>query len=931
LLIKAIDYRKLNNKTFEETIVNEGNIFDLLGLSNENYNKINITLAEETTVATIQGKGKWKGLVACGTYQNMKVVESTSECNTDVVSPVITMNGDNPINIFIGETYKDAGATALDDVDGNLTDRITVTGTVNTLVPGTYTITYYVIDNGGNEATETRTITIIDNVPPTITFVPDGNNTYAKERIVTINVTDLGIVDNNSLKYVWTTSELEPSLDDLKTSFTNNQTVSTPSDVTGSYYLWVIAKDTKGNETIKRSELFNLDNTAPVITLTGINPVTINAGSTYSDAGATASDAHSGISGNVIVTGIVNVNVIGTYTVTYAISDKAGNEAVSVTRTINVVDNSAPTVAFGTNGNSTYAKNRNTTVTVSDTHSAIDISSLKYQWSTNTTTPSEASFSTTFTNGGTISSPAGVTGGYYLWILAKDTKGNTTIIRTNVFNLDNTAPVITMSGTTPVTISVDSSYNDAGATAADAHSGINGSVIVTGTVNINTVGTYTITYTVSDNAGNTATPVTRTINVISTITDFAFTGSVQTIVVPQAVTKAQIEVWGGQGGGDQGGNASGGYAKGTFEVTPGQTLYIYVGSKPTGSAGGFNGGGNGGRSAYGGGGATDVRLNGTSLTDRIIVAGGGGGFARWTDGYGGAGGGGYYGGGGGNGDQYSDSTHCFGGSGSGYIKAGATNTEMKTGGRSGHGAARIYFVSDVSEYAYTGTVKQKVINTSKVQIEVWGAQGGGDQGLNASGGYAKGVFNVTPGQTVFIYVGGKPTGSTGGFNGGGNGGRSAYGGGGATDVRLNGTSLTDRIIVAGGGGGFARWTDGYGGAGGGTVGNSGSCNGGAGGGSQTAGGVGGNVSHPQYGGGYSGSLGQGGNGGTTSYDGGSQGGGGGGGGYYGGGGGNGGQYSDSTHCSGGGGSGYIKTGAVNTEMKTGVQSGHGYVRITDIP
>src|SRR5690606_23242431 len=131
----------------------------------------------------------------------------------------------------------------------------------------------------------------------------------------------------------------------------------------------------------------------------------------------------------------------------------------------------------------------------------VNTSSLKYLWNTSTSTPSEASITTSFTNGGTINTPAGVTGDYYLWVLAKDTTGNTTIQRTNVFKLDNTIPVITVNPAS-VTITEGSTYSDTGVSATDAHSGINGNVTSSGTVNPNVPGTYTITYNVSDKAGN---------------------------------------------------------------------------------------------------------------------------------------------------------------------------------------------------------------------------------------------------------------------------------------------------------------------------------------------------------------------------------------------------------------------------------------------
>jgi PKD repeat protein len=79
----------------------------------------------------------------------------------DSEGPVITLNGDAAVTVEIGGTYEDAGATATDNVDGDVTANIEVTGEVNTLQPGEYTIAYNVSDAAGNAATEvTRTVTV---------------------------------------------------------------------------------------------------------------------------------------------------------------------------------------------------------------------------------------------------------------------------------------------------------------------------------------------------------------------------------------------------------------------------------------------------------------------------------------------------------------------------------------------------------------------------------------------------------------------------------------------------------------------------------------------------------------------------------------------------------------------------------------------------
>lgn len=114
---------------------------------------------------------------------------------------------------------------------------------------------------------------------------------------------------------------------------------------------------------------------------------------------------------------------------------------------------------------------------------------------------------------------------------------------------------------------------------------------------------------------------------------FNFTGSIQTWVVPPCVTSINVIAAGAKGGGSVGGN--GARITGTINVTPGQTLNIYVGGQGScgSNSGGWNGGGTGHASnpaninynSCGGGGASDIRIGGTALANRVIVAGGGGG------------------------------------------------------------------------------------------------------------------------------------------------------------------------------------------------------------------------------------------------------------------------------------------------------------------
>ena len=73
--------------------------------------------------------------------------------------------------------------------------------------------------------------------------------------------------------------------------------------------------------------------------------MTVECHTSYSDAGATAADTCD-TSVPVTVSGSVNVNTVGTYTLSYNAADDSGNTAVTVTRTVNVVDTTAPTITL---------------------------------------------------------------------------------------------------------------------------------------------------------------------------------------------------------------------------------------------------------------------------------------------------------------------------------------------------------------------------------------------------------------------------------------------------------------------------------------------------------------------------------------------------------------------------------------------------------
>ena len=80
----------------------------------------------------------------------------------DTVAPVITLLGNATMNIMVGDTFTDPGATATDDVDGDITASIVVAGdVVDVNTAATYTITYNVSDAAGNAASQVSRLIVV--------------------------------------------------------------------------------------------------------------------------------------------------------------------------------------------------------------------------------------------------------------------------------------------------------------------------------------------------------------------------------------------------------------------------------------------------------------------------------------------------------------------------------------------------------------------------------------------------------------------------------------------------------------------------------------------------------------------------------------------------------------------------------------------------
>jgi hypothetical protein len=407
------------------------------------------------------------GNVATQVTRTVTVVDSTK--------PVISLTGNSTVTHEAATSYSDAGSIWTDTLDGN--GSANASGSVNVNVPGAYVLTYSKTDVAGNAATQvTRTVTVVDTTSPVISLT--GNSTVTHEAAT--SYTDAGAT--------WT--------DTLDGNGTIVAVGSVNVSVPGVYTLTYDITDAAGNAADQITRTVTVqDTTKPVITLTGSATVTHEAATSYTDAGATWTDTLDG-NGTIVAVGSVNVNLPGAYVLTYDITDAAGNAADRITRTVTVVDTTKPVITL--TGDSAV------------THEA----ATSYTDGGSTWTDTLDGNGSLDTNGTVNPLLPGV---YSLAFGVADAAGNAAaeVIRT-VTVQDTTKPVISLEGNATIRHRVWRSYLDSGARASDTLDGnLTNKISTTNPVDASVPGTYEVSYSVSDAAGNAATVVTRSVVVFN--------------------------------------------------------------------------------------------------------------------------------------------------------------------------------------------------------------------------------------------------------------------------------------------------------------------------------------------------------------------------------------------------------------------------------
>jgi hypothetical protein len=229
--------------------------------------------------------------------------------------------------IFVGTvechtSFTPPTASATDGCD-NHSVNVTTTGAADVNTPGVYEIVYAATDAAGNDTDRRVRITVVDTTPPVITL--NGSTPMTVE--CHTSFADPGASASDGCEgpvAVTASGTVDPT---------------TP----GSYTIIYTATDGHNNTATKTRTVNVVDTTPPVITITGDNPATVECHTSYTDAGATANDACSGVRAVTVTANDVNANAPGTYHVAYSATDAAGNTATA-TRTVTVVDSTKPVI-----------------------------------------------------------------------------------------------------------------------------------------------------------------------------------------------------------------------------------------------------------------------------------------------------------------------------------------------------------------------------------------------------------------------------------------------------------------------------------------------------------------------------------------------------------------------------------------------------------
>jgi len=455
-----------------------------------------------------------------------RTIEVTDTPPVDVVPPVITVLGANPLEVPVGGPFIDPGVTAVDDVDGDLTANVTTGLTALDLaVPGNYLVTYTVSDTAGNPTEATRTVEVTETGPTVGVVevrVTSGSDDVEERGDGTLEIGsgDLEITEENTLQVVGL-------------RFVGID-IPQGAQITAAWLQFTVDEPT-GRTTTLIIGAHNIGD-APAFgghgdlrsRPQGAATVTWNPARWVAAGDTTPAQRTPDLT--TIIQQLTNR------------SDWTPGSAIAL-----IIDGTGKRIAESYEGSPTQAPLLHIEYTTTPAGNTAPIVTAT---GSGTTAPGDATLQGTITDDGlpdppaavgtlweqtagpaaaTIADPASPSttvflpepGDYTFSLTAKDTEltasATVTITASEAPPVDVVPPVITVLGSNPLEVPVGGPFIDPGVTALDDVDGdLTANVITDLTaLDLNTPGTYLVTYTVSDTAGNPGV-ATRTIEVTET-------------------------------------------------------------------------------------------------------------------------------------------------------------------------------------------------------------------------------------------------------------------------------------------------------------------------------------------------------------------------------------------------------------------------------
>jgi len=429
----------------------------------------------------------------CGPYKFGEVEDYRVIISPDDIAPEITILGDNPVYLEIGNTYIDEGADAVDNIMGKINNYVhngvplfVANNYVNTSQLGLYNVVYNACDTLWNCNEVRRAVYITpDKTPPVITL--KGGDP------LTVNV-NIPFVDTFYSAYDLADGDI-----------TSKVQISGYLDVytVGTYTRTYTVTDASGYTTSVSRTLSVYDGAAPEITLLGQNPLYLEILTPYVEMGTAYSDNYwpkEKISYSVV--GLVDTTKAGTYKISYSVIDYSGNGPNTVTRTIIVWDSTAP-VIYALGGDVIQHE-----VNTKFYDPGLDIQDNSF---TGFTTTRWGSFLDQYPD----ETPTKL-GNYIIFYKVKDASGNESEILGRVVKVvDSHAPELELIGAPYIFHKKWDPYVDEGYTVKDNYYKESDlTVTVDNNVNIHEEGIYFVCYTAEDPSENEATQVCRLVKVI---------------------------------------------------------------------------------------------------------------------------------------------------------------------------------------------------------------------------------------------------------------------------------------------------------------------------------------------------------------------------------------------------------------------------------